>query len=94
VSSGNIRKDAYILKFINDTTFSLPTSVNYAGGKYVIASNGNVRINYNISTEICCENNFDEQMINVINKVNTYYCKGNELTFLTKENEKIIFEKQ
>lgn len=91
----NFREGAYILKFINDTLFYLHTSVNHAGGRYNIVSEGNVSIKkYGIHTEVCCENNFDEQMINVMNRVNSYYCKGNRLTFSTNKNEKIIFEKQ
>ena len=92
--SKNFREEAYILKFINDTFFDLHTSVNYAGGGYIITSVGNISINYDIFTEVCCENDFDKQMTNVMNSVNGYYCKGNKLTFLTDKNEKIIFEKQ
>ena len=88
------REEAYILKFNNDTFFDLHTSVNYAGGGYIITSVGNISINYDIFTEVCCENDFDKQMTNVMNSVNGYYCKGNKLTFLTDKNEKIIFEKQ
>ena len=93
--SKNFREEAYILKFINNTMFYLHTSVNYAGGRYNIVSEGNINIkNYGSHTLVCCENDFDEQMMNTMNRVSNYYCKGNKLTFLTDKNEKIFFEKQ
>jgi len=92
--SKNFREEAYILKFVNDSILQMATSVNCAGGGYVIASEGYININYGIFTEVCCENDFDKQMINMMNRVNSYYYKGNKLTFSTSENEKIIFKKQ
>jgi len=89
------REEAYILKFNNDTFFDLHTSVNYAGGRCNIVFEGKICIeNYGIQTKVCCENDFDKQMISIMNNVNSYHCKGNKLTFLTDKNEKIIFEKQ
>jgi len=92
--SKNFREEAYILKFTDDSCFLLATSVNYAGGGYIIISEGGISLNYSIFTEACCENDFDEQMINVMNNVNSYYCEGNRLTFSADKNEKIIFEKR
>ena len=92
--SKNFREEVYILKFTDDSCFLLATSVNYAGGGYIIISEGNISINYSIFTKVCCENDFDEQMINVMNRVNSYYFKGNRLIFSADKNEKIIFEKR
>jgi len=94
VPTKNFREEAYIFKITNDSCFLLPTSVNYAGGKYIITTEGNINMNYGIFTRVCCENDFDKQMIKIMNEINSYYCKGNRLFFLTDKNEKIIFEKQ
>ena len=92
--SKTFREYPYILKFINDSCFALTTSVNFTEWKYQIVSDGNIVIGDYFTTRACCENNFDEQMINVMNNVTNYYCKGNRLIFSADKNEKIIFEKQ
>ena len=89
------KKDAYVLRFSNENYFFMSTSVNEAGGGCQIISDKNIIIiDYHQHTESCCENDFDIQMISVMNNVNSYHCKGNKLTFSTNKNEKIIFEKQ
>ena len=93
-SSKTFREEAYILKFINDTCFIMNTSVNYANWKYQIVSEGHIFISFQNSTRVCCENDFDEQLLNILNDVNRYSCKGNKLFFSTEKNREIVFGKR
>ena len=91
----NLREEAYILKFANDSYFSLATSVNYAGGKYQIVSDKNITISdYNTHTEVCCENDFDKQLISIMNEISNYSCKENKLIFTADKNREIVFNKK
>jgi heat shock protein HslJ len=68
--------------------------VNYASGFYQIISDKNIVIyDYDVSTAVCCESDFDEQLLDMLNDVTYYSCKNNKLTFLIDENNKIIFSK-
>jgi hypothetical protein len=97
-SSKTFRGEAYILKFINDTNFVMNTSVNYAGGRYQIVSEGYIRINYQEWTEVGNtideQRYFDEQLLNILNNVNSYYYKGNKLFLFAEKNREIVFSKK
>ena len=92
-----LRKDAYILKFINNAYFAMNTSVNYTDWEYH-ASEGHIFIRLQGSTRIANrieeERNFDDQLLYTLNKVDRYYCKGNKLFFSADENIKIVFIKK
>ena len=97
-SSKTLREDAYILKFINDTCFVMNTSVNYAGGRYQIISEGHIFISFQVSTKVGNaleeQKKIDEQLLNILNDVNSYYCKGNKLFLSAEKNREIVFGKK
>jgi len=93
------REEAYILKFINGSCFYMNTSVNYAGGKYQIVSDGHITISeYQEWTEVgnslVHQRNFDEQLLSAFNGIMSYSCTKNKLIFRGEENKEIVFTKQ
>jgi len=94
-SSNNHREDAYVLKFFNDTVFSLNTSVNYACGNFNIISDNDIYIyNYHSITMVGSEGYFDTLLEIMLNDVKHYSCVNNKLTFEINKNNKIVFEKK
>ena len=92
--SNTLREEAYILKFISDSSFYLATSVNYAGGICRFVSDKNIIINrYGNFTEVGGETNFDEQLYFTLINVTQYSCSNSKLIFLIDKNNKIIFTK-
>lgn len=74
------KKSSYILGFVNDSIFSLNLSVNTGRGGYLITANGQIIISsYGAGTKVCCENDFDLKLIDVMNAVTAYQVKGNKL---------------
>lgn len=85
---------SYILVFHSDTTFQLSTSVNEAIGIYNIFSKGKIDIiKYQVSSEACCENEFDEKLLLIFKNVNTYRVIGNTLIFSSGIGE-VKFKKE
>ena len=79
--SYSIAKENYILKFINDSIFDINLDVNSCQGKYNIVSNGNIELGLVACTEICCDSDFAEDLVQLIPLMTKYYGKGNELIF-------------
>lgn len=72
--------DTYVLEFINDSIFYMDLSVNHAGGKYNIPSKGILEItSYGAMTEVCCENDFDNKLIEKLPLSESYTVTQNEL---------------
>ena len=92
-NSNLLREDAYVLKFINDTVFSLSTSVNYACGNYYVMSDNDIYICYHSITMVGSEGYFDKLLEIMLNDVKHYSCVNNKLTFQINGNNKIIFKK-
>jgi hypothetical protein len=85
---------SYILVFHGDSTFQLSTSVNEAIGIYNIVSKGKIDIiKYQVSSEACCENEFDEKLLLIFKNVNTYKVIGNTLIFYCDLGE-VKFKKE
>jgi len=83
----------YTLSFNNDSIFTLNLSINTGGGKYEIKSKGNISVfNYEPLSELCCENDFDKDLLQSFPKVNKYEVLKNDLIF-TGEDIKIVFKK-
>lgn len=88
------RENAYLLIFSNDSIFSLNLSVNYANGGYKIVSNGSIIIyTYQVSSEICCESDFDNKLLETFSLATSYKVINNTLTFKGEKGE-IEFKKQ
>jgi len=99
VPSGEMfREEAYILKFVSDSAFIMNTSVNYAGGKYQIVSEGHIVIShYGEWTEVAAsshQRNFDEQLVLAFNGTMTYSYTKNKLIFRGEQNREVVFEKR
>jgi hypothetical protein len=85
-SDHTLREEAYILKFDNDSYFSMATSVNYAGGKYQIVSEGSIIIeDYHEGTKVYNAldqvRDFDDRLLSAFNGVTSYSCSGDKLSF-------------
>ena len=92
-----LREEAYILKFVNDTDFTMNTSVNYAGGSYQIVSEGHIVINYGEGTMVGAsgyQKEFNEQLVSVFNGVMSYSYTKNKLIFRGEKNKEAVFVKQ
>ena len=92
-------KETYLLKFINDSCFYMNTSVNYAGGKYRIVSDGYITIlDYQEWTEvgnsIVHQRNFDKQLLSVFNGAKSYSYTMNKLIIRGEKNKEIVFTNQ
>ena len=88
-----IQQGAYLLTFLNDSTFHLPTGINDAGGKYKIISNGHVLISYNEWTEVYNPSSFDNQMVSIFNGKLVYTYSKNKLIFERAGDTAIIFKR-
>lgn len=80
------RENAFVLKFDTDTTFTLNTSVNYAGGKYKIETKGQVLIvSYSENTQVGAvdtkELELNQNLINTFKEVTEYKVIGKTLMF-------------
>ena len=82
----------YILTFTNDVSFSITLSINTLYGGYQIPKKGTIQIIPRLSTYICCDIDFDDIIIDNIQKIKSYTVLGNTLTF-NGDNVKIIFKK-
>ncbi len=94
--SEHIEKNAYVLKFENDSCFYLPTSVNEARGKYQFVSDRNIIINeYREWTKkgSLYHDNFDDQLLFVFNRVTSYSHTKNKLIFRGEQNIEVVFVK-
>jgi hypothetical protein len=83
-------ENLYILKFLNDTTFEINLDINGCGGKYKIISNGNIELEPLYCTEIFCDSDFADDLIQLIPKMTKYYKKENEMIF--EGQGKIVFK--
>ena len=85
--------NAYILEFQNDSIFNLNLSLNKAIGRYKIIGEQQITIfGYNGFTQVCCNNNFDEDwLIPTFEVVTTYKREGINLTFTGSKGD-IEFE--
>jgi len=90
-------KEAYILKFVNDTCFTMTSSVNYCGGKYKFVSENNMVISdcgwtrvYNL---LAHQSNFDAYLTSVFNGDMYYFYTVNTLIFRNTENNEVVFIK-
>ena len=98
VPKGNLREDAYILKFFNDY-FILNTSVNQGYGKYQIVSEGHIVIDDDLDWTMVYngsdyQRNFDEQLESVFSGAMTYSYTKNKLIFRGEQNKEIVFVKK
>ena len=73
--------ESYILEFINDTIYTINLDVNHCGGKYKIITSGTMEIEDTYCTEICCDSDFAEDLVQLLSKTAKYFGKGNELIF-------------
>lgn len=92
------RDNAYVLFFDSDTTFSLNTGVNYAGGKYRISELQKMTISsYHEFTEVATTDEHEQQLtdklILILPEVYGYEILNEKLT-LNANNGKIIFKVQ
>lgn len=92
------REDAYMLKFDNDSIFTLNTSVNSAKGKFLVdlESKSILISNYHEITEVAASNineqNLNDLLINSMNHVISFEQMNNYLT-LKGDFGEIKFEK-
>lgn len=91
-------ENAFVLKFETDTSFSLNTSINYAGGKYKIETKGEILIAaYGESTSVGAvntkEQELNQNLIDVFKEVTEYKVVGKILVFKGAKGE-VEFKKK
>ncbi len=72
-------KKSYVLKFENDTTYTLRLDVNNCTGKYTILNKGNIHISSINCTEMCCDSDFAEELVQLLSEMTEYYGMGENL---------------
>ncbi len=75
-ASGN-----YILKFVTDSTFTLNLDVNNCQANYSISEAGTIQIGPLGCTKVCCDDEFAENLRDLLSNMTSYYGKGNKLIF-------------
>jgi len=90
------RDNAYVLTFDSDSTFTLNTSVNYAGGKYIITDYSKMMIfSYHEFTEVATTDENEQKLTNKLlqelPKVYEYKIQKDKLTLIT-DNGNILFK--
>jgi heat shock protein HslJ len=84
--------ESYVLVFSDDATYTLSLDVNNCFGDYEIINNSGINISAMGCTEICCDSEFAENLMQLLPQMTRFYQKGNELIF---EGEgEIIFENE
>lgn len=71
--------ESYILKFGDDTGFSIFLDVNGCGGSYSVSANGDLVISQLYCTEVCCDSDYALNLIQLLPKMNSFYGLGDEL---------------
>jgi len=79
--------DAYVLSFENDNTLYLNLSVNDGQSTYVNLGNGLIDINGLGTTKMCCNNQFDESIIDVMSTLIEYKVLGKHLFLIGTDGE-------
>jgi len=95
-SDKTFREDAYILKFVGDSIFEMHTSVNYAGGSYLIVSESHIIISHygewtEIHNSLEHQRNFDEQLVSTFNGKMSYSSTKSKLILRNEQNQEIVF---
>ena len=90
------RDNAFILIFETDSTFSLNTGVNYAGGKYMISSLNEMTIfSYHEFTEVATtdknEQELTDKLIQQLPKVTGYTIENDKLSLITDDGN-VLFK--
>jgi heat shock protein HslJ len=73
-------KESYILDFTRNSTYQLKLDVNNCSGKYVIPVKGKISFGSAVCTKACCDTEFAENLLKMLNEVSDYYVKGDILT--------------
>lgn len=81
----------YILKFINDTTYTLNLDVNTCQGTYKITTDKDIEINPMACTKVCCDSAIAEDLQHTLPEMTEYYVKNKEL-ILTGKKGTVIFK--
>lgn len=89
---GYLREEAYVLTFNTDSTFTLRTSVNTAGGNYTNAGQGDISVHsYDEFTEVAVtdpeEKRLNEVLLKVVEAVTSYSVLGRTLVLNGSEGE-------
>ena len=79
--------NAYKLIFNNDSIFYLHASINNLQGKYKISKKGEISIDSIYSTYVCCDNDFDNNLISIISSIISYKVLGNTLILKGESGE-------
>ena len=91
-------KEAYILKFYNDSCYALPTSINHGGGKYQLISENSMMISDYSGTIMgnvsASQSNFDDQLESAFNGLLRYSYTGSKLIFRGEKNNEVVFIKK
>lgn len=80
-------KLAYNLIFKDDSNYYLDLSINKGQGKYQLIDTGQIVIDSYGTTYICCNNDFDNNLLSIITSVTSYEVIGNTLFIKGKGTE-------
>lgn len=83
---------SYILKFTNEQTYTFKLDVNDCFGEYETMAYGIINIGQMGCTEVCCDSEFAQTLLDLFPKMTSYYGKGDELIF-EGEGEMILKQK-
>lgn len=82
----------YLLQFENNSTFRLNLDVNQAGGNWANAAAGEIDFAGG-ATEICCDSEFAENLLPILNAANRYFVEDGEFLKIWGEDSVVLQKK-
>ncbi|NLL28988.1 MAG: META domain-containing protein [Bacteroidales bacterium] len=83
----DISDNAYKLSFENDKTFNLYLGINSVIGKYKTPCSGKITFKDCLTTEKCCDSDFDEHVVKTIPLITSYQVLDDNLILKGKKCE-------
>ena len=73
------KDNVYKLRFVNDSLFQFDLSINEGQGKYDILQSGKILFPTYGTTYVCCNSDFEQDLLPIISKIKSYQVLDNIL---------------
>lgn len=86
--------NAYVLIFVDGSSFYLNTSVNYGAGSFDFTPNSSlISVSYTETSEVGGQNDFDNKLLDIMSSVTSFQVLGNSL-ILQGDKGEVKFRKK
>jgi heat shock protein HslJ len=90
-----VKKEAFVLTFNADGTFSSTTDCNGLGGTYLVSDSSRIGLFDMMSTEMYCDNSQEAVYIGQLSKIMSYSLEDTTLKFVLSDNMgTMVFKKK